>query len=258
VYEIAEREAFYKNMVWIFDATKRFEMIRVGRRTFFALGKTEHIRHCKKKVFLDFGNVLIEVEEFSKAVARFDGFGWTRSREWFAKRYLSGRLRDGTSPKSFPSSRQCRCCKKRRRYKKTQDASRWNDPETNTIVTIPKDSIFIPCTYQFIPSGKQPIDEWERIVDQLPQIANGWTKDELDKMKQLLNGTIMILDRVLRLMPSSPEREVKMTAREMQAKLDHVEEHIAAGRIPILEETMKRQLIESAKVPEKWMNKTFW
>ena len=76
--EIAEREDFYGNMVWVFDATERFEMIEVGRRVFFAFRRTKHISTCRKPVFLDFGNVLVAVEEFTTAVAKMDGFGRTR------------------------------------------------------------------------------------------------------------------------------------------------------------------------------------
>ena len=35
--DIAAREAFYGNMVWLFDATERFELLNSGRRTFFSL-----------------------------------------------------------------------------------------------------------------------------------------------------------------------------------------------------------------------------
>ena len=249
--EIAAREDFYGNMVWVFDATERFEMITAGRRTFFALGRTKHLDACTKPVFLDFGSVLVEVEAFSKAVAKMDGFGRTRSREWFAERYLSDRLRDGATPQSFRSSRQCRWYK-HERYKRTEHASRWNDPETNIPATFPKDSICMPLNWYFTQTGKPPVDEWKRIVDQHPQVANGWTKDELDAMRQFLSGKIMILDGFLRLMPSPPEKiKVEMTASDMRAKLDRVEEHIAAGRIPILKETTKQQLLKNAEAYEK-------
>ena len=249
--EIAAREAFYGNMVWVFDATERFEMITVGRRTFFALGRTKHIDDCKKPVFLDFGSVFVEVEEFSKAIAKMGGFGRTRSREWFAEQYLSDRLKDGATPQRFRSSRQCRWYK-HERYKKTKHASQWNDPETGTATTIPRDSIYIPFIYQFVQAGKAPVSERDRIVDQHPQIANGWTKHELAEMEQLLNAEPMILDGLLRLMPSPPEKiKVRMTAQEMRTSLDRVEEHVTAGRIPILKETTKQQLVKSAEAHER-------
>ena len=249
--EIAERERFYGNMVWVFDATERFEMVTVGRRTFFAFRRTKHIEACSKPVFLDFGSVFVEVEAFSKAVAKMDGFGRTRSREWFADQYLSDRLGDGATPQSFRSSKQCRWYK-HKRYERTEDASRWNDPETRGVVAIPKGSICMPLDWHFSQAGKAKVYEWERIVDELPQIANGWMKDGVDVMRRFLDGRIMILDGFLRLMPSSPERiKVNMTVTETKGHLLQVESHIAAGRIPILEDSTKQQLIKSAETHER-------
>jgi len=248
VDDIAAHEEFYRNMVWVFDATERFEMITVGRRTFFAFGRTKHIEVCTKPVFLDFGTVLVEVEAFSNAVAYVDGFGRTRSREWFAERYLSDRLQGGATPRSSRSHGQCRWSK-HERYKRTSNPSRWNDPEKNISAIIPKDSVHIPFIYQF---RQPPVNEWERIVNEHPQVANGWTKDELTDMKQLLNGELMILDGFLRLMPSPPDEiQVERTALEMRACLDRVDEHIAVGRIPILKDTTKQQLLEKAEAYEK-------
>ncbi len=98
---IAARESFYGNMVWLFDATERFEMIRTGPRTFFSLKHTKHITKCTKPVFLDFGNTVVEVEAFTTALAKLDGYGRTRSRQWFADTYLSTRLR----PVHIPDTR---------------------------------------------------------------------------------------------------------------------------------------------------------
>ena len=82
---ITDREEFYGDMVWIFDATERFEMIITGERTFFSFRRAKHIQTCLKPVFLDFGKVLVEVESFTSALAKLDGFGRTRSRQWFAE-----------------------------------------------------------------------------------------------------------------------------------------------------------------------------
>lgn len=253
VDHIAARETFYGNMVWVFNATERFEMIATGRRTFFSLKNTEHLKSCRKPVFLDFGSVLVEVEVFSGAIAKLDGFGRTRSREWFAQRYLSGVLKDGATPQSSGSSKPCRWYK-HKRFDKTVQASQWHDPETFSVVTIPKDSICIPLNWQFKQAGEAWDNEWKRIIEQHPQIALGWTCDELEAMQHALNGKVMILDGFLRVMPPCPEEiNVTMTVATMWDNVRRVDKHVAAGRIPILEDSTKQRLIRSAEAYERHM-----
>jgi len=249
--QIAEREDFYGNMVWVFDATERFEMITVGRRVFFAFRRTKHIATCSKPVFLDFGSVLVEVEEFTSAIAKMDGFGRTRSREWFADRFLADRLREGATPQSFGSNVQCKWHKDMR-YSQTRHASRWQDPDTNEIVTIPKGALCIPLNWCFKRTGESPVHEWERIIDEHAQLANGWTKQELTAMKDFLNGELLILDGSLRVMPAPVEKiNVKMTVSATRDHLVRLERHVAAGRIPILKDSTKEQLLKGAEAYER-------
>ena len=249
--DIAAREAFYGNMVWLFDATERFEMIAAGRRTFFAFRRTKHIGQCTKPVFLDFGSILVEVEEFSHAIAKIDGFGRTRSREWFAEHFLANRLQHGAAPKSFRSSRQHRWYK-HSRFSKTKHASRWNNPVTNTTYLIPRGAICIPLDWYFKQSGNPRVYEWERIVDEHEQIANGWTKRGLETMQQFLKGEAVILDGLLRVMPSPPGAiKLEMTVSTTRGLLAGIDGHVAAGRIPVLKDTTKQQLIKSAEDYER-------
>ncbi|MGW8257834.1 MAG: hypothetical protein ACWGMZ_10150 [Thermoguttaceae bacterium] len=249
--QIAAREDFYGNMVWVFDATERFEMIAVGRRVFFAFRRTKHIATCAKPVFLDFGSVLVEVEEFTTAVAKMDGFGRTRSREWFADLFLADRLRGVITPRSSRSNAQCKWHKDMR-YSRTTHASRWQDPDTNETVTIPKGSLYIPLDWYFKSPGKSRIYEWEKIIDEHKQLANGWTKQELNAMKNFLNGELLIIDGFLRVMPSPiKEISVNMTVSATRDHLARVEQHVAAGRLPILQESTKVQLINMAEAYEK-------
>ena len=138
------------------------------------------------------------------------------------------------------------------RYSQTKHASRWVDPNTNEAVTISKGSLYIPLSWYFKRTGEPRIYEWERIVDEHKQLANGWTKRELNAMKQFLNGELLILDGLLRLMPSPVKAiSVNMTVLATSDHLARVEEHIAAGRLPILKETTKQQLIKSAEAYER-------
>jgi len=96
--EIAEREAFYRNMVWVFDATERFEVITTGPRAFFSLGQTKHVAACSKPVFLDLGPIIVQVEAFTEAMPKLSGFGRPQSQQWFADKFLSDVLSTGVKP----------------------------------------------------------------------------------------------------------------------------------------------------------------
>lgn len=249
--QIAAREDFYGNMVWVFDATERFEMITVGRRVFFAFRRTKHIATCSKPVFLDFGSVLVEVEEFTSAIAKMDGFGRTRSREWFADQFLADRLREGATPRSFRSSVQCKWHKDMR-YGRTKHASRWQDPSTNDVFTIPKGALYIPLNWYFKRTGEPRVYEWERIIDEHEQLANGWTRQELTAMKNFLNGELLILDGSLRVMPAPVGKiSVNMTVSATRDHLARLEHHVAAGRIAILKDSTKEEFISSAEAYER-------
>ena len=249
--QIAARENFYRNMAWVFDATERFEMITVGRRVFFAFRRTKHIATCSKPVFLDFGSVLVEVEEFTTAIAKMDGFGRTRSREWFANRFLVDRLREGATPRSFRSNVQCKWHKDMR-FSRTKHASRWHDPETNEVVTIPKGALCIPLDWYFKRTGEPRVHEWERIIDEHEQLTNGWTKPELVAMKEFVHGELVILDGSILVMPAPAEKiNVNMTVSATKDHLARVEQHVAAGRLPILPESTKAQLIRGAEAHER-------
>jgi hypothetical protein len=167
---------------------------------------------------------------------------------------MSGILKDGATPKSSRSNRQCRWYK-HKRYEETAHPSQWNDPETSCVVMIPKNSMYLPLNWYFTTPGKPRVDEWERIVDQHPQVANGWTKDELDVVRRFLNGTVMLIDGFLRVMPSPPEKiDVEITVSDMRAMLNRMDKHIAAGRIPILKEATKQRLLDKA---ETWEKRTY-
>ena len=48
--QVGAREAFYSNMIWLFDATYRFAGIHSGDRYFFSYGRTKHLGCCQKPV----------------------------------------------------------------------------------------------------------------------------------------------------------------------------------------------------------------
>ena len=70
-------------------------------------------------------------------------------------------------------------------------------------------------------------------------------------MRDFFRGKLLILDGLLRLMPSPIENiSVTMTVSAAMDHLARAEKHIAAGRLPILKETTKKRLIQNAETFE--------
>lgn len=246
--DIRAREEFYGKMVWVFDATERFEMVTTGKRVFFSFGRTKHINLCSKPIFLDFGSMLVEVESLTEDVACMNGYGWARTREWFSKTFLSDRLVSGKQgPKSSSPKVNVRWSKNRR-YDRTKHMSKWMVPQQNQPISIPKETVYLPLTWRF-ESPRE--NEWERLISNHPGISIGWTKNELVNTRDILAAKIIVLDGYLRLMPSSVDAiNVKSTVAEVKTRLQQIDEHIAAGRLPILKESTKQHLLKSAEVYE--------
>jgi hypothetical protein len=246
--DIRAREDFYGKMVWVFDATERFEMVATGKRVFFSFGRTKHIGLCTKPIFLDFGSLLVEVESVNEDVAHMNGYGWTRSREWFSKAFLSDRLVAGKSgPKSTSPKINARWSKNHR-YDRTKHMSKWMDPLRGEAVSIPKNTVCLPLTWRLKSPGKDWENEWERLILNHNGIAIGWTKDELVKTSDFLAAKILVLDGYLRLMPSSADSlSVKTTVADASTRLKQIDAHIAAGRLPILKDSTKQQILKAAE-----------
>ena len=161
--------------------------------------------------------------------------------------YLSERLRDGVAPKRYGQAPQCRW-HKNMRFGRTEFPTQWCDASTNSTELIPKDTICIPLDWCFKPRGGPHVNEWERLIDSHPEVANGWTKEDLKLMAKYLKAKPMILNGVLRLMPSPVDQmPCDMTVSAVMHQLQKVERHIAAGRIPVLKESTKNALIARAR-----------
>jgi hypothetical protein len=240
--DVAAREAYYGDMVWLFDATGRFEFITTGERAFFAFRRTKHIGACTKPVFLDFGSCIVEVESFSTAVAKISGFGRVRSRKSFAEEYLD---LTSTPPPTLEGG-PIRWLTDRR-YKSMEYSTNWNDPRTSSVVTIPKGTAYLPMNWYFSRIGSPRVFEWEQIIDRHSDLANGWTKEALLRMERFLKGKIIVLGGQLRLMPSpATDIEVLTTVVETKVLIAQLEAHATAGRIPIPRDSTKKQFLSAA------------
>jgi hypothetical protein len=253
--DIAARETFYGNMVWLFDATERFRFIDSGDRVFFSLGRAERhspIRGCRKPVFLDFGDTVIQVEFLTDDLDRFSGFGLPRTREWFRQQYLSEVLGDGEIveppvraevPFLHWEGNSCP-------YRKMMASTRWIDPATHTELLIDTNATYIPVNYGWnLPGGgSKPVKEM--IIENMPQLANGWTVSEIHDLTKWLSARAVILGGRLRLIPAKLEAMERFAAKESPSQvLDRIRGHIAAGRVPILDDTVLDKVYDLVMLP---------
>ena len=250
--DIEARESFYGNMVWLFDATQRFSDVKSGDRCFFSFGRTKHIDLCKKPVFLDFGFDVVEVEQFTDAVSMVSGFGLVRSREWFADAFLSDvRRPDARADAPFvPDGKASYPWAGKSPLWRLKEDTKWIDPASGRTVTYKKWTEYIWLRYgRRTGSGPEgTVWDYQGVIDRHPEIANGWTKDGIRQMKDFFYGKAIILGGLLRVLPFLPQKmAVNRTVGVTEQALQGAEEHIKAGRLPVLAESEKQRLIELAK-----------
>jgi hypothetical protein len=248
--DIQAREKFYGNMVWLFDATFRFRKVETGDRVFFSFGQTKHLHACAKPVFLDFGTTIVQVDAFTEVFYKCSGFGRKRDRGWFATEYLSGvrlpevKMAAGISDDPRPANPWEPKCP----YSTTEFPSAWFDPVAGTNITFPTDTPFLPLDYDWDHprTGRRPA--WSDVIDKHAELANGWSRDTLVQMENFLHGTPMIFGGLLRVMPAPKDQlTVTRTVRSTEMLLKLVDEHAAAGRVPVLQDKIKKLLIERAQ-----------
>jgi len=254
--DIEAREAFYGDMIWLFDATDRFAYCGQGNRAFFSVGKTKHLELCKKPLFLDFGFDVLQVEQFTNSVVMISGFGIPRSREWFAKRYLLDVLLpdNKTTELYIPNGGGTDPWGKRRPVYKLKYETRWINAATGTVVTFPKWTEYIKVNYYRYPVGDSTNKrfDYDNVINRHPEIANGWTRETLRQMMDFLGGTAIILGGSLRVLPSPAiSIPVPKTASMARHLLELAEVHILAGRVPILQDSTKIKILDKAKEHEQ-------
>jgi Competence protein CoiA-like family len=247
--EIQRREAFYGNMVWLFDATFRFRVVRSDDMAFFAFGRSKHIAACRKPVFLDFGDIVVHVERFTECFPNCSGVGHARNRDWFVAEYLSDCLRDGVrmtptrsddEPNANPWEKQCP-------YYSIKHPTRWIEPSTGEQRLVPARTMCLPLNWVWKDGGKnRPF--FHDIIDQFPNLSLGWTKPELQAMLDLLSGTAVMFEGRLRVMPQTPDKmTVRMTVSAATMLLEQAERHIRVGRVPVLRQETKEKIIQLAE-----------
>jgi hypothetical protein len=253
--EIEARECFYGNMLWVFDATHRFRGIKSGDRFFFSFGRSQHIKSCTKPVYLDFGEFIVQVQTITDVFDKLSGFGLVRDRTWFVDQFLSERRRQGpmapsqrsdddTAGDSWPVKQPWRF---------TSHPSTWLEADGHENRTVPEKTLYIPLDYYRVDRRKNTkCQVWSDIINRHPEIANGWTDDTLIEMIVFLSGTPMILGGLLRLMPARAEQiVVKNNINRVRQLLRELDNHIRAGRVPVIKEMTRSLLLERAKMMDR-------
>lgn len=219
-------------------------------RAFFSLGQTKHLELCQKPVFLDFDYEVVQVERFTDAVHGFSGFGRTRSREWFAQTYLSTVRKPGPlAPwEPGPDERRSDPWARSSPVRKLKFPTRWVDG--GGVVTFPKWTEYVPLVWFSHPAGdsRNRTFNWEKIIDQFPDLANGWSKEDMQAIEVFLRGTPIILGGLLRLLPTAAEHlEVASPVRSVEMLRSQADGHVAAGRLPLLKDTTRRAILDRAR-----------
>lgn len=172
--DIAAREAFYGDMIWLFDATHRFAYVKSGERAFFSFGRTKHLDLCKKPVFLDFGFDIVQVEQFTDAITLVSGFGLIRSRAWFANAFLSDVRQPGANMAAFvPQSGGKDPWASESPVRKLKHPTKWL--EAGQTVIYPKWIEYIWLRYgtRMGADRRDTLWDYEKLMDGFPDIANG-------------------------------------------------------------------------------------
>jgi hypothetical protein len=251
--DIEARETYYGNMVWLFDATTRFTSVDLGGRSFFSLGKTKHLELCTKPVFFDFGFSVVQVRKFTDAITMVSGYGSDRSREWFVDNYLSDVREARTGGEFIPDPCGSDPWARKSPVRKLKHETRWFDADGGKIVTYPKWTEYIRLNYEHwkVGDSQNKWYDYDLVIDRHADLANGWTKNELRQMKEVFCGTPIILGGLLRLLPApivsiSAKNSVSSTKR----LLKFADEHIRAGRLPVLKDSTKADLVRKAEERE--------
>jgi hypothetical protein len=190
------------------------------------------------------------VERFTDSISMVSGFGLVRSREWFAEAFLSDVRQPGHSADEqlIPEAKASDPWAGKNPVWTLKYATKWIDPASNRALTYRKWTEYIMLTQgRYIVGDSQNVTwDCDVVIDRHPEIANGWTKDELRQMKDFFMGPTVILGGLLRLLPPNLMK-MERTVSSTEFFLRLAEGHARAGRLPIMEESEKKRLLELAK-----------
>jgi hypothetical protein len=96
--------------------------------------------------------------------------------------------------------------------------------------------------------GKEGTPVWADLIEQHSQLTNGWTKDELRRMKDFFCGKPVILGGLLRVfLPPADKIRIAGTVSSTEYHLELADAHIRSSRLPVLKDSTKQRFLEQAK-----------
>jgi len=191
----------------------------------------------------------VQVKEFEddRIFPKCSGYGLTRSREWFIQEYLADvAIEDykidvvhSESSGTNPWERECP-------YFNTKHALRFINPRNGKTISYTQGLPYLNMEWEFVGLNRRPVSD--DLIARFPDLANGWTKQELQRMKKFLHAKEIIFDGKLRLLPAKAEDFRNETpVANTKANLAELEGHISGGRIPILKDETKERLMQLAR-----------
>ena len=238
--EIGAREAHYGHMVWMFDATERFSVWFSGPRAFVHLGNNKSLLACRKPLFLDFGDAVVEVERLftEKTIDGVHGYGLRRDRAGWTDRFLSSVLAGEVRPEIPTRSLEARgsCLTGKDPFQIWNAATKWHmDPSSPTPESY--EQIYLHrLEYSWV-RGRSETPSWLQVLATCHELCVGWTKDSLREAMSVLGGMPVIFRGALRVIPDVNQPGVPDSARRREA-LDRLTPHIQAGRLAVLPEAL--------------------
>ncbi len=233
---IAAREAFYGDMVWLFDATHRFRYFRSGPRAFFTMGQHKHIPFCKEPVYFDFGNAIVQVERFieKQFYDQYDGYGLVRDHDWFLTQII-GNHRDERVPFRRPAFlAECN----RKRWRATDAfADVCGRLELSRI-----EPWHIPMV-EFDKLSSAVAFDPQHIFDKLPELAGGWTPKSLAEVMECFTVRAHLAEGSLFVYPNSATENCPGLPDDSGPDLiDRLDAHAEARRMPPLTANARQSL----------------
>ncbi|MCB9841156.1 MAG: hypothetical protein H6809_05870 [Phycisphaeraceae bacterium] len=238
--EIASREAHYGHMVWMFDATERFSIWFSGPRAFINLGNNKSLFACRKPVFLDFGEAVIEVERLftQKTIDGVHGYGLRRDRAGWTDRFLSRVLASEFRPEIPTRALGSRgdCPSGKDPFQIWNGATKWHMDQHSPTPESYERIYLHRLEYSWV-RGRIETPSWRQVLATCPELCLGWTEDSLREAMSVLGGMPVIFKGALRVVPDVNQPGTLDSGRTREV-LDRLTPHVQAGRIAVLPESL--------------------
>lgn len=243
---IAAREAFYGDMVWLFDATHRFRYFRSGPRAFFTMERYKHVHFCRKPVYLDFGDVVIQAERIGERTwTGVDGYGLLRDHRWVLDNLIGRNHVAGVDAPTIE-------------YLKDHERKGWrvlgHRDTAGCVATSPDQH----AAHEWPSFGTEVlgVQGYEGaasvFIERMPELANGWDAKSVAEVQQCFQIRWEISKGSLFALPIIGTGDRPMpTVNSGMDLIDRLEAHGEAGRMPPLKANARKHLKDLIEYKER-------